>query len=61
MRKITIDDLIVELDNASKLASECGKPSAMIAATLAKAESHLDNEVQSVQVNTQFKDGRNYD
>lgn len=38
MTRLTIDDLITELDNALQLASECQKPSAMIAATMSKAK-----------------------
>lgn len=67
MQKITIDDLVAELDNALKLARDCQKPSAMIAATLAKAkllgldkvDSDHDNEVQPVKVVIQTIDARN--
>jgi len=69
MNKITIDDLVNELDNALKLASECQKPSAMIAAILAKAkllgldkaDSEHDNEVQPVKIVIQTVDARNPD
>lgn len=66
--KVTIDDLISELDNALQLASECQKPSAMIAATMAKARllgldkdvSEHDNEPLPVQVIVNVKDARKY-
>ncbi|WP_201616475.1 hypothetical protein [Psychrobacter urativorans] len=66
MSKVTIDDLVAELDNALQLASECEKPSAMIAATMSKAkllgldraDSYLDNEVQPVKIVIQTVDAR---
>ena len=66
--KVTIDDLISELDNALQLASECQKPSAMIAATMAKARllgldkdvSEHDNEPLPVQVIVNVKNARKY-
>lgn len=67
--KVTIDDLVNELNNALQLASECQKPSAMIAATMSKAkllgldraDSYLDNEVQPVKIVIQTVDARKPD
>ena len=68
MGKVTIDDLISELDNASKLAYECQKPSAMITATMSKAKLlGLDkgindtDEVQPVKIVIQTVDARRHD
>ena len=68
MSKVTIDDLIAELDNASKLASDCQKPSAMITATMSKAKLlGLDkgvndaDEVQPVKVVINVEDARKPD
>ena len=68
MGKVTIDDLIRELDNASKLAYECQKPSAMITATMSKAKLlGLDkgindtDEVQPVKIVIQTVDARRHD
>ena len=66
MSKITIDTLINELDKASQLANDCQKPSAMIAATLAKAKLlgldkgviHDDVELQPVTFIIQGVDAR---
>ena len=69
MRKITIDDLVNELDKALQLAIELGKPTAMIQATLGKAkllgldraDSHLDSEPQPVKIVIQTVDARKPD
>lgn len=68
MRKITIDDLIGELDNALQLASECHKPSAMIAATMSKARLlgldkgvTDDDEVQPISIIVRTVDARKYE
>nr|QJS05535.1 hypothetical protein [Psychrobacter sp.] len=67
MHKITIDDLVNELDNALQLASECQKPSAMIAATMSKARLlgldkgvTDDNEVQPINIIVRSVDARKY-
>lgn len=66
MSRITIDTLVSELDRALQLANDCQKPSAMIAATLAKAkllgldkgDNDRDNEVLPVKVVIQTVDAR---
>ena len=69
MSKVTIDTLINELDKASKLANDCQKPSAMIAATLAKAkllgldkgDGDKDSEVMPVKIVIQTVDARKHE
>ena len=69
MNKVTIDDLIAELDKALKLANDCQKPSAMIAATLAKAkllgldkgDGDKDSEVMPVKIVIQTVDARKHE
>ena len=58
MSKITIDDLMTELNDARLTAKENGQASAMVAATMSKAkllgldkvDSEHDNEPQPVQI-----------
>ena len=70
MSKITIDDLMTELDDARLTAKANGQASAMVAATMSKAkllgmldktESKHDNEVQPVSVMINVVDARNPD
>lgn len=66
MSKITINDLINELDDAKQTAKENWQASAMVTSILAKAkllgldrtDSEHDNEPQPVQVIVNFKDSR---
>ena len=67
MSKITIDDLMTELDDARLTAKANGQASAMVAATMSKAkllgmldktESKHDNEVQPVSVMINVVDAR---
>lgn len=69
MSKVTIDDLIAELDNASRLAYECQKPSAMVSATMSKAkllgldkgDASNDSEVMPVKIVIKTVDARKPD
>ena len=69
MSKITINDLIKELDDARQTAKENGQASAMVASILAKAkllgldkaDSEHDNEPQPVQVIVNVKNARKAD
>jgi hypothetical protein len=64
--KVTINDLIKELDDARQTAKENGQASAMVASILAKAkllgldkaDSEHDNEPQPVQVIVNVKNAR---
>ena len=68
MHKMSIDDLMTELDDARLTAKENGQASAMVAVTMSKAkllgmldktESKHDNEVQPVSVMINVVDARN--
>ena len=67
--KVTINDLIKELDDARQTAKENGQASAMVASILAKAkllgldkaDSEHDNEPQPVQVIVNVKNARKAD
>ena len=69
MSKITINDLIKELDDARQTAKENGQASAMVASILAKAkllgldkaDSEHDNEPQPEQVIVNVKNARKPD
>ena len=69
MSKITIDDLMTELDDARLTAKENGQASAMVAATMSKAkllgldkvDSEHDNEPQPVQIIVNVKNARKPD
>jgi|TARA_R110001606_G_scaffold149474_1_gene289448 hypothetical protein len=68
MSKITIDDLMNELDDARLTAKANGQASAMVAATMSKAKLlgldkgvTDDNEVQPVSVIVNVKDARKPD
>jgi len=64
--KVTINDLIKELDDARQTAKENGQASAMVASILAKAkllgldkaDSEHDNKPQPVQVIVNVKNAR---
>lgn len=66
MRKITIDDLVSELEDARLTAKANGQGSAMVASILAKAkllgmdriDSRLDSEPQPISVIIQTVDAR---
>lgn len=67
MIKLTIDDLIYELDEARQIARDNANPTAMISATMSKAKiCGLDNgiddtdhkEVRAIEVN--IVDARKY-
>jgi len=66
MNKITINDLIKELDDAKQTAKENGQASAMVASILAKAkllgldkaDSELNNKPQPVQIIVNVKNAR---
>ena len=66
MSKITINDLIKELDDAKQTAKENGQASAMVASILAKAkllgldkaDSELNNKPQPVQIIVNVKNAR---
>lgn len=66
MSKVTIDDLVNELDDARQTAKENGQASAMVSAVMSKAkllgldraDSEHDSEPQPVQVVINVKDGR---
>ncbi len=66
--KVSIDDLMTELDDARLIAKANGQASAMVTATMSKAKLlGLDkgvtngDEVQPVEVVINFKDARNPD
>ncbi|MBA6244198.1 MULTISPECIES: hypothetical protein [Psychrobacter] len=67
--KVTINDLIKELDDARQTAKENGQASAMVASILAKAkllgldkaDSELNNEPQPVQIIVNVKNARKPD
>ncbi len=69
MSKITINDLIKELDDARQTAKENGQASAMVASILAKAkllgldkaDSELNNKPQPVQIIVNVKNARKAD
>ncbi len=68
MQKMSIDDLIIELEDARIMAKANGQASAMVSATMSKAKLlGLDkgvndgDEVQPVEVVINFKDARNPD
>ena len=69
MSKITINDLIKELDDARQTAKENGQASAMVASILAKAkllgldkaDSEHNNEPQPVQIIVNVKNARKPD
>ncbi|HAM61602.1 MAG TPA: hypothetical protein DCP60_07175 [Psychrobacter sp.] len=65
MQKMSIDDLMTELDDARLTAKANGQASAMVAATMSKAKLlgldkgvTDDNEVQPVSVIVNVKDAR---
>lgn len=67
--KVTINDLIKELDDARQTAKENGQASAMVASILAKAkllgldkaDSEHNNEPQPVQIIVNVKNARKPD
>ena len=67
--KVTVNDLIKELDDARQTAKEKGQASAMVASILAKAkllgldkaDSEHDNEPQPVQIIVNVKNARKPD
>ncbi|WP_298979883.1 hypothetical protein [uncultured Psychrobacter sp.] len=67
--KVTINDLIKELDDARQTAKENGQASAMVASILAKAkllgldkaDSEHNNEPQPVQIIVNVKNARKAD
>ncbi|MGP5062977.1 hypothetical protein ACTXIZ_02180 [Psychrobacter celer] len=69
MSKITIDDLMTELNDARLTAKENGQASAMVAATMSKAkllgldkvDSEHNNEPQPVQIIVNVKNARKPD
>ena len=69
MSKITVNDLIKELDDARQTAKENGQASAMVASILAKAkllgldkaDSEHNNEPQPVQIIVNVKNARKPD
>lgn len=64
--KVTVNDLIKELDDARQTAKENGQASAMVASILAKAkllgldkaDSEHNNEPQPVQIIVNVKNAR---
>ena len=64
--KVTIDDLMTELDDARLTAKDNGQASAMVAATMSKAkllgldkgDGDRDSEVMPVSVIVNIKDAR---
>ncbi len=53
MTKLTIDDLIAELDEARQIAKDNANPTAMISATMSKAKiCGLDNGIDDSNVNS---------
>jgi len=69
MQKMSIDDLMTELDDARLTAKENGQASAMVAATMSKAkllgldkgDSDKNSEVMPVKIVIQTVDARNPD
>ena len=69
MLKMSIDDLMTELDDARLTAKANGQASAMVAATMSKAkllgldkvDSEHDNEPQPVQIIVNVKNARKDD
>ena len=69
MQKMSIDDLMTELDDARLTAKANGQASAMVAATMSKAKllgldkgvNHADVELQPVTFIIQGVDARNPD
>lgn len=70
MQKMSIDDLMTELDDARLTAKANGQASAMVSATMSKAkllgmldktDSELNNEPQPVQIIVNVKNARNPD
>ena len=69
MQKMSIDDLMTELDDARLTAKANGQASAMVAATMSKAkllgldrvDSEHDNEPQPVQIIVNVKNARKPD
>lgn len=67
--KVTVNDLIKELDDARQTAKENGQASAMVASILAKAkllgldkaDSEHNNEPQPVQIIVNVKNARKDD
>lgn len=67
--KVTVNDLIKELDDARQTAKENGQASAMVASILAKAkllgldkaDSEYNNEPQPVQIIVNVKNARKPD
>jgi len=67
--KVTVNDLIKELDDARQTAKENGQASAMVASILAKAkllgldkaDSEHNNEPQPVQIIVNVKNARKPD
>ena len=67
--KVTVNDLIKELDDARQTAKENGQASAMVASIQAKAkllgldkaDSELNNEPQPVQIIVNVKNARKAD
>lgn len=68
MQKMSIDDLMTELDDARLTAKANGQASAMVSATMSKAklmgmldkvDSEHDSEPQPVSVIVNVKDARN--
>lgn len=67
MQKMSIDDLMTELDDARLTAKENGQASAMVSATMSKAkllgmldktDSKHDNEVQPISIIVRTVDAR---
>ena len=69
MHKMSIDDLMTELDDARLTAKANGQASAMVTATMSKAKllgldkgiDDKDSEVQPVKIVIQTVDARNHD
>lgn len=68
MQKMSVDDLMIELEDARLTAKANGQASAMVSASMSKAKIlGLDksvngaDEVQPVEVVINFKDARNPD
>lgn len=69
MTKLTIDDLIAELDEARQIAKDNANPTAMISATMSKAkicglDSGIDdsnaNSIGAIKVSVQTIDARKH-
>ena len=65
MTKLTIDDLIAELDEARQIAKDNANPTAMISATMSKAKiCGLDNGIENTEqkeikaITVQIQDAR---